>query len=97
VSIDFAILVDGLFELGFGDSGFFLVYNIDEKPFLILAGSILFDILVPPLNVAAVLLLELSFDLTEKNRNGLLLLFLLYFHRLTLLDVPYQLANSVLP
>lgn len=97
MGIDLTVLVNGLFELGLGDGWLFLADDIDEQSFLVLACSILFDVLGPPLNVAAVLLPDLGSDFAEKDRDGLLLLFLPYLHRLALLDVPYQLAHPILP
>lgn len=89
VAVYFPVLMDGLLELGLGDCGLLLVYDVDEQSLLVLACSVLLDVLISPLDVATILFFELAPHLAEKYRNRLLLFLLLDLHCLTALNIPH--------
>jgi hypothetical protein len=76
VASDLSILCDVLLEVRLRNGGFFLVDDVDEKTFLVLTGAVAFAVLAAPLDVAAVLLLELRPCLPQKDRDRLPLLLL---------------------
>jgi hypothetical protein len=96
MAVDLFILIDILFQFGLGNGWLLLVDDVDEEPLLVLPGSIFFDVLVSPLDVATVFLFELTSYFTEEDRNSFLLLLFSDFHGLPLLNVSDEFANTVL-